>query len=100
MSLLAKLIMHDILVITPVLLASAHKTLKPPVDDPGARGSSEEASIMMTGPNGDLVECTIWARDNIHDFVQQMEDEQDINLFKFLFRFDNYTLQVRSASSN
>ena len=66
---------------------------------PSPSPSGANATLVEEGPNGKLVTCSVWPKENIHDYIQQMEEEKHINLFKFRFLFDNQSYDVSKGAS-
>nr|KAG5706263.1 hypothetical protein BaRGS_026045 [Batillaria attramentaria] len=59
------------------------------MDMPTPAPGAESASILEEQANGSSVDCTIWPLENMHRYIEQMEDEKNVNLFKITFRFQN-----------
>ncbi|XP_076467860.1 uncharacterized protein LOC143298784 isoform X2 [Babylonia areolata] len=47
------------------------------------------ATVEEEGQGGEVVRCSVWTKENIHDFIYEMEEERHVNLFKFRFRFED-----------
>ena len=56
--------------------------------------SGANASLQEEADDGTVVSCSVWPKENIHDYINQMEEEKHINLFKFRFLFHNQSYDV------
>ena len=66
-----------------------HVAPPPPPSPSGANASLQEEE-----QDGTVVSCSVWPKENIHDYINQMEEEKHINLFKFRFLFHNQSYDV------